>query len=672
MTSFLAMDAKLGEHPSGRHGGASRRTLLALLLAGAALQLLLALWWVRPGPLSLDEVIYQWMTQDLAAGRPLVLENGYEARPSAELAPFYVRTDGGRLTAQYPYGQSFLGVPFYALLRLRGLFVLNALAFVAALALTWHIGRRLLRDGRAALAGAGILLGGSYAWEYSMAAWPHATALALQLGAFALALEAWPGGEDRGGPDRVGTRAVRHAVLAGLLGGLAAAFRLDALFFVAALGLPYLVASPLRLRELAALALGTLPGLAFLSATNWVRWGNPSPVSYGRLGGVAELARYVPVVAAGLLGLAALIACTRPGARAELAARRRVLPLAAAAIVALVLIVTPARELALRLLQGLWVLGVDLRGQPANYAGGLRVESFALIYEGGIKKALLQSCPWLPVAALPLLARTGDPARRRALLLLAMVPAVLVPAYAVFVWHGGMALNLRYFLPALPFLALLAGASLVALGENREARGVALVAAAAALVLYLVAVAPLPVDDPDRRALWVLDVPMVLGAVGAALVAVLAARSWRPRGSARGAASALLAVTAAAIVWAGLLGYEYDATWSREVRTANLLRSVAVADQVPADAVLFGIVPDWYGTVKHLRPDVTVAYPRQDAYADFNALARYWLAEGRPVFGVLQPQDWSYMRGHGMLDGLEMRVAARGTPYPLMELRTAR
>jgi hypothetical protein len=167
----------------------------------------------------------------------------------------------------------------------------------------------------------------------------------------------------------------------------------------------------------------------------------------------------------------------------------------------------------------------------------------------------------------------------------------------------------------------------------------------------------------------VLDVPLAIAGLTVGLVLACALGRGTPSGRWRAAPAALLAVVAAGITWAGFLAYEYDATWSRELRTTNLLHAVAVAEHVPEGALLFGSYPDWFATVKNLRPGVAVAFPRQDQYADFRGLALHWLAAGRPVFAVLAPQDWGYMRAQGHLDGIELRVAASGSPYPLMEAR---
>ncbi|HZD05305.1 MAG TPA: hypothetical protein VE173_10315, partial [Longimicrobiales bacterium] len=228
---------------------------LLVLLALLAVQSVLAFTWVRPGPLSIDEIVYQWMARSAAEGSPLTISNGYEELPSPELAtPMFMWASRGHLTAQYPLLFPLAAVPFYSWLGFRGLFLMNALAFAGVLVLCWRIGFRLLGSASLALVGCVVLAGGTYAWEYSMAAWPHMVTLLLQLAAFDLTLSALLGpSEDL----RLGT-----AFAAGALLGVAAGFRRDAIFLLPVLALALLFETPARFRSLGALVLGAVPPLA--------------------------------------------------------------------------------------------------------------------------------------------------------------------------------------------------------------------------------------------------------------------------------------------------------------------------------------------------------------------------------------------------------------------------
>ena len=107
----------------------------------------------------------------------------------------------------------------------------------------------------------------------------------------------------------------------------------------------------------------------------------------------------------------------------------------------------------------------------------------ALIYMGGYKKALLQSAPILLLGIL-----TGwrvHRLRERWLLLL-ILPAGLLLYLGRTVWHGGLCLNLRYLLPALPVLSVAAAPALLALWQRLEHKRWTLPGAVLSVLMLLV------------------------------------------------------------------------------------------------------------------------------------------------------------------------------------------
>ena len=639
---------------------------LIALVALAALQVALALIWVQPGPLSIDEVLYQTMVRSAAEGHPLTVANGYEELPSPELATVdYMRTSGGRLTVQYPIFFPLLAAPLYRWIGGLGLFLLNAAAFAGVLVFTWRIGVRLLGDRRSAVVAAVILAGGTFAWDYAMAAWPHMLALLLELAAFDFMLILLLRERD--------DAPVGVALIAGALLGIAVGFRRDAVFFLPVVALPLLFADPPRIRALAAMALGALPPLALLGWLNWLRWGTWSPLSYGRVdpGGFRTLALV------GALGLAALVVAALPPVRRRLT---RALTgdgwktaLLVVATLKLVLFVLPATSTyMLRMVDGVESLLFDLRGSATEVAGG-RVFYFAVLYAGGLKKSLLQSLPWLPVLLVSGALAWRDPARRSAVLLLLLPVAVYLGIQIFLNRHGGMSLNMRYFLPALPFLALLGAMALDAVWRSADeaaapngSRVIAVAVPAAAAFLLWLALRPGGFTQPRDAVAAALNAPLVL-----ALLTTVTAVVWVTRRAiARGASLVLLATTAAALAWSACLAFDYDARWSRAVRAENLRRSTEVAAMVTPHSLLFGQWPDWHGTVPDFVADVIVAYPAVDDYRDFGRLATHHLDAGRRVYAALDVATWNALQEKGHLAGLEFRRVdeASGT---VLELRRA-
>jgi 4-amino-4-deoxy-L-arabinose transferase-like glycosyltransferase len=635
-----------------------------IALAGlAAVQIALALAWVAPGPLSIDEVLYQTMARSAAEGSALTVANGYEELPSRELATVdYMLTTGGRLTVQYPALFPLLAGPLYRTTGLIGAFLLNAVAFAGVLVFTWRIGARLFGY-RVALLGALVLAAGTFAWDYAMAAWPHMLTLLLELAAFDLVIAAAL-------DERYEARPL-PGLIAGIMLGLAVGFRRDAVFFLPVAALPLLFASPPRIRSLVALAVGAAPPLLLVGWLNWLRWGTWSPIAYGQGGGPAEY-RLLGLI--GALGLVAVVTLALPPVRRRaldaLRARPRAFVLAAALGALALLALPPTRFYALRAVDGMEALLLDLRGSATEMAG-TQLYYFAVLYAGGLKKSLLQSLPWLPLLLVCGALAWRDRAQRRAVLLLLLPVAVYVGIQVFLNRHGGMSLNMRYFLPALPSLALLGALALDAVWRSADEAGApsgsrmisVAVPMVGALLLWS-ALRPSGFAQPRDAVHAALNAPLLL-----ALLVAGAAVFWITRPG-RAAALALLGVSGAALAWSACLAFDYDARWSRAVRAANLAQATTVAASVPPGALLFGELPDWDGLVPALVDGVIVAYPNVDGFEDFHRLAVHHLRAGRPVFAALDPRRWQTLEDEGRLEGLEFRRAAGG-PRPVLELRRA-
>ncbi len=648
----------------------ARRLRLAALGVLAAAHLVLSLAAVVPGYLSIDEATYHLMTKYLAETGGLEVWNGYRELPSPELVSASLAVHGERLVGRPPPLYPALAVPFYRLAGYRGLFALNAVAFAAAAMLVVVLTRRLFGDLDLALDAVLVLVLATFAWEYSQAAWTHATALVFNLGAFTLAVLATRG---EGSP-----RAVGLALAAGLVAGLGVGIRLDGVFLLAAILLLLLFRSPwLPGRALAALA-GAAPGLLLLAAINRQRFGIFSPLSMGVSVGLGELARYLGPLALGGGLLAVAWGLSRRPVRAWLGRRLRTAGLVAAALVAAALLVPETRQLAGRELRGAYTLGVDLRAldldrrEPAM----LRSDNRAVVYIGGVKKALLQSCPYLVLLLLPALrlaprwrrgeqAGDGRPARWHAdasrLAILFLVPAVYFAFYAQFSWHGGLSLNLRYLTAILPYTSILVAYALrQAAGEpGRPRRRELAVGAAAAAALFFAAGAAH--DRPAGAEVRFLILPLVLA--GSLLVALLAA--WR-RPPVPAAGRWLAALAAAGLVWAALTAFAYDLPLARRTRQLHLDVGRRTSELVAPDSLFFAdFVDPFFLLIEH--PRVRIARPGLDRYRDMPRLAAFHLDAGRRVYGAFDPRHWELL-GRGPLAGFDQRPLWRVEAFVLAEI----
>jgi hypothetical protein len=632
--------------------GRLRRPGVLLLAALLVTHLAFSVATSSPGYLSVDEGTYHVMVKSLADHGSLAFSNGYEEFPSLELMTGSVRLHEGRLVPVTPILFAVVSLPFYRVAGYSGLFVLNNLAFLGMLALTAALARRLFRDGSLAMLSIAILGLCTFAWEYSQAAWPHASSAFAVLAAFYAAVRGLESSSD--------AAALRWNTLAGVIAGIGIGIRLDVALAVPCLMAPYLFSSRRRLATCLAIPLGTLPALAVLSLTNHLKFGTWSPFSYGPLAPASgEIVTYLPLAALGLALLLAVRAGQHPGFRALLRQRRRT-ALAAAVVISLLLLALPGfRRLAADLATGAAVLLGDLRLlKPHGYN-----------YFGYFKKSLLQSCPYLVLLVMPLFAAARGGPQRGQIALLLLVPAAFVATYASFSWHGGQCLNLRYFLPILPFTSILVALAIRDLfrdaGERARTRAWVYAWLVAALYwgvtrwgsgshglekwLYLT----LP--------LWLSLLILVL-ALGDLLRTRAAPRWWR---------ESLRAAAVAGLVWAGLVAFFYDYVGAAGMRgfTADLGRrtSEVVAD----DSILFVLYPDPFFSLIELER-VRLAIPLNDGFEDFRPLLAFHLAEQRPAYGVFTTGMWQSMQRAGHLDGLEREVLWEHASFVLARLREKR
>lgn len=599
------------------------RTGLLSLLACCAIVIVYT--WVVPGPLSIDEVLYHRMTRDLVAGNGFFLENGYEQMPSPELEALYLRaTADGHLAAQYPYGTAVLAAPFYVALGLRGMFVVSALAFVAALWLCRRIALQLLRDRTTALV-ACLLLATTYLAEYGVAAWPHATAVVAVLGAATLAIDGYRAN---------GRRALVLAAASGLVAGVGATFRLDVLFCLPALGAPFFFASPTRFRSLLALGAGLIPGAAFIVATNLARWHALSPLSYGPQ---QQTNQYPLFALAAASPVIPLWLATRPRSRAWLRAHAQQVTLAGLFVVLGGVLVVGADSL-LRSVQGIGTLTFDMRLLPTP---GEVIGSKALIFGAGFKKSLLQSSPFLAVALVALWRAVKQREDLRRIGWLFVVPATLIGFFGAFAWHGGICLNQRYLLGALPFLCILVAYVVRPWLDGGRTHWLAALVAVAVAIAYR---ALIPMTFEGRETFF-LTVPALLS------LAVLAASVVAERG--RATVLAVLAVAGAA-GWSAANTYD-DARNSRSLRAYNYNASRNLAAVLPDHAIVFVTVPEPYYGIIEYRDDVIVALPYLDQSASAGSLIARSLATGRRVFVAMPKSGWNELESRGALAGKSVR-----------------
>lgn len=467
MQPSLAVSSGLLSRRAATRAGAM--TLFVLLYAALFAQMTQG----APGPFAIDESVYIAMADAMAARGDLAIQSdgGVEGAPSMLYALSGYGADG-RVYPQYPAGYAYLAAPFYAVGGVTGLIFLNAVAGLASIFLTYTIAKRLYRDEEAALWSAGLLTTATYFSTYAFAVWPHMLTLAILLGAAALASDA---------ADRSRINHLRLA-LSGALIGAAATVRVDSvIYFASIFAWLRLYAAPGNRLSAVSFFAGAAPVLALAAWFNSVKYGIASPVSYGRPSDYETVRGYAPLAAAAIVGAGALmifdIDKLRQRAQSLALTNKAQRLLYAVAAAALVLFWRPLSTLA----HHFWTLLFDLQAFDGDYFHDVltRDAKGFLTTFGLPKKAFFQSMPFFLIAIVAVAGfLRGKNTRATAFcLLFAAAPIVF---FGVKQWHGGYALNMRFFFAAIPFLTILSAAAITHLARRaRDARKTVLLGALA-------------------------------------------------------------------------------------------------------------------------------------------------------------------------------------------------
>lgn len=634
--------------PPERFGPLSVRTgALSLLLVLAVCEIAAVFTYVTPGYFLKDEATYHLMVKSIVERGSLFIWNDYASSHSPELVPMQTTAVGDHLSAQYPPFFPLLAAAPYVALGLRGLFLVNALAFVASAALTYLTARRALASEAAALASAILFAGATHTGEYALAAWPHGVSLAFCLGAFVATGVAL----DRvDASSAVGRSGFWPMVLAGALAGIAVGVRLDSTFFVGALAVPLVVAPRPRIRELSGLGLGLAPSLLTLSLTNRHRFGTLSPLSYGpKLATNHDAGVHSHLTFALLFGASVFLLWiwTRPSPSPR---RRRALVTVAVALGVALAAGRALGHLGCHASLAMTGLALDIRAFPVEPSPATDVGWAAIGLHEVPKKALLQSSPFFVAAAFALVAAARPSRVDGKVLLLFLVPAVYLGAYGVNPWHGGGGTNLRYLVPATPFLCIASIQGVRVLLAHGGARVSAVdvgFGLACGALLFGAGRRVLGAEEPGLMTVMHLDVPLLLAA-GIALTYLVA---WRfPQMS-------WLAVVALAtgVGWAAGNTYALDLPLSTNHRRQNTRAAQATAKLLSDDAL---VISDTHNTAiegLHLfRRGLVIARGGVDGFATSRALALRHLGLGHRVFSALDASDHVQILRDNLTGGLQL------------------
>jgi len=557
-----------------------------------------------PGPFTIDEAnavaSLAGLDQD---GFALPGTRGLP--PSRDLFWFdpsaFVRAPDAAVTSTVPPLHAVIAWPF-ARLGFRGLVLLQVLALVVLAWLLASYVRRFSEGASAPVIAVCALVFGGYSIEYAQGIWPHLLASACTFACFVLASRT-----------RVDA-ALGAAFCSGLLGGIAAGLRYQDVLFAAAVGLGVLLFSVRRLAASASFATGAAIPLLISSAINHARFGWWHPLSKGY-----GYATPPPIPGAGgttLLGPVDVF----------------------------------------------WARVVDLSRYPVmGSATGWSWEQDAFgafQWAGSVKRAWLQSSPWIALALVILasafLSKGREPAQQKELRASALVVgSVLVFfAWAGFGRHEGHSFNARYFIELVP---LAAAALAIGLGAGWSVRE----ATFGALSGTTVAIVSLVLEPGTEERTWaMLDAPFLFVPV---LLTVFVFSRVRA-----GAEVWLRGLVAAAIAWSFVTHLGNDVRGSRMMREANALQWARLESVIPGGSALvaFGPASDGAGMLL-LDRDVVLVDPIESLGADSPRLVKALREAGRRVFvDVASVPPEVFERVKSVSDV----VVVRGGEDPILEL----
>ena len=597
-----------------------------LLLALGVCHLLFSLFINTPGYLTYDSGTYHWMVKTFASTGSFFVSNGYEEFPSRALATGQLRIHSGKLVAQYPEFQTFLSYPFYLAFGYRGLFIVNALAFLGINAVIFRLSLALFDSRRGAYMAAGIYSLGTFAWEYSQSSYPHL------LSTFFVVLALFFVARTLGRP--TSRKTLGLAFCAGMAESIAFGIRFDAAFAAIAIVLPFLFVRPMRIAETLSAIAGATPAIVLLGWINLVKFGSANPLSYGTTGRAyhADLSWYLPV--------AILVAVLVAGSLIWQRLPRRPSPGAGLLIAALLtlpaLAYAEARwAFASKLVGGAYQIVVDLRIRDLDIEEPALTRSSggAMIYLEHVKKSLLQSCPYLSILAFSVF----DVCRKRKhfakLLFLLIAPATFIGFYSYLAWHGSIALNMRYLNPILPCTSILCARVWVGLAADVRWSIAARWFTFSFTLLFCAFI--LVSRSLDLQEAFFLTAPLILAL---AIVAVEAGRRFRILTGCRRAVVYLLLV---AFAWSGALTFANDYPTSAGHRRHHLTESQKLLPFIRHDSLVVSTIPDVCWGLLDKIERLRIANPRADRYRSFQQLVSFHLAAGRPVYLAYPPDGFA-------------------------------
>ncbi len=553
------------------------KVLLALL---ALMGLLLTATTIR-GAFIIDEINYMVNVVGLRQGTLTVPGTG-DITPSKELFYFDPESEN-RVATTTPVAS--LAPPLYAPIALpfsiagwRGLAFLNTLSFLLSALVIYLFVRRFTAEPSTRWIAVVLFVFGGFALEYAQGVWPHMLSILLCTTAVYVAGFVWEG------------ETSKYAAMAGFLIGIACGIREQNIFIGGCLGFTFLIYGSKKMVSAGLYALGVSIPLVVSSTINYFRLGIwfPTPKAFAYATLVSDSAQ----------------------------ARSWIEPF-----------------------KVFWVKIVDFSAyvffqDTSQFVDYSREPSTGAYLVGGVvKKALLQSSPWIALALFVAVTawfvkngtNAGIKRNIRALSIL------VLPTLAIFGMAGfrtdGLSFNQRYLHELVPIVAILLALCLDGLSLSVIRISVGFLTAG------LVFAAALIIPSRDVLHLATLRLPLLFGLV------LIVGWIYRKRENSK----RILAFGLGLCLGWSLSMQIIDIVASRSIRSRNAVILDSLAQVIPNHSALiayWGMQKSAAGPLQ-LTKDVLILDPWADAGKDAPHLARRLVQQNKRVFlfGTGIPQE---------------------------------
>ncbi|MBI5375569.1 MAG: hypothetical protein HZA77_09045 [Candidatus Schekmanbacteria bacterium] len=404
-----------------------------------AVIIFIALFLYIPSLFSIDDASYFLMAKSFNDSFSYRISNGYEEYKSTVFGVFQPVYYRNAMYAKYPPYYPIVAFPFYRVLGFQGLFLLNIISFAGALYFIYLIAMKLFDDRLVAARSVYLYALSTFAMEYAIGLWPHMLSVFLVMAGMYLFLSYFL-------PDK-GSFSVLIASSALL--SFSIGIRLLNLEFLVVAAMLILFVQR-KIIPAIIFILSAVPSLLLQGAINSSRFGIFDPFSYGHYKN-RNFSYYLlhPELSIIFIFMAFVIFLVIK--KEELFSGKKLLYMSGVFSVALVFLLVVNTEFRNITFFWLYTCYCNIFDISSFHYDLAKDESGGMLFSGIVKKALIQSCPYLILSFLGFIFMLKEGVTKKRTLYTYFLFIIPILFMSSFFFHGGFAFNIRYALELIPF-----------------------------------------------------------------------------------------------------------------------------------------------------------------------------------------------------------------------------